>query len=132
MEVGGGPGLTATPSPIRWQYLRCPAVRLGQQAQGPRCWQQERAGRACTATGRNSQTGTGLDRLVKWGGGGSEVLTYRGGGGSQAGSTGSLSYVSAAGEGKSGRYRKEQGQLDRRVYRTTSWYIFGSLIVKFF
>ena len=31
-------------------YIRLLAVRPGQQAQGRRCWQQERAGRASTAT----------------------------------------------------------------------------------
>ena len=40
------------------------AVRPGQRAQGPRFWQQERAGRAGTAgTGRNR------DRLTEGGGG---------------------------------------------------------------
>ena len=32
-------------------YIRLLSVRPGQQAQGGRCWQQERAGRAGTATG---------------------------------------------------------------------------------
>ena len=51
------------------------AIRPGQRAQGPRFWQQERAGRAGTAgTGRNR------DRLTE-GGGAAEVLPYRGGGG---------------------------------------------------
>ena len=53
-----------------------------------------------------------LSEVGVGGGGGAEVLTFRGGGGSQAGSTGSLSYVLAAGKGRSGRYRMEQGQLD--------------------
>ena len=53
------------------------------------------------------------DSLSEVGGaGGMEVLTYRGECGSQAGSTGSLSFVLAAGKGRSGRYRMEQGQLD--------------------
>ena len=44
-------------------YILLLAVRPGQQAQGRRCWQQERAGWAGTATGISR------DRLSEGGGG---------------------------------------------------------------
>ena len=48
-------------------YIRLLAVRPGQQAHGHRCWQQERVGRAGTATGISR------DRLSE-GGAAAEVL----------------------------------------------------------
>ena len=67
------------------------------------------AGKGRSGQYSNRKKQSNRDSLSEVGG---EVLTYRGGGGSQAGSTGSLSYVLAAGKGRSGRYRMEQGQLD--------------------
>ena len=49
-------------------YMLLLAVRPGQQAQGRRCWQQERAGWAGTATGISR------DRLSEGGGAAAEVL----------------------------------------------------------